>query len=277
MLTSGPRDLPPASRRCGTRSNGVRRCSRPASAETWPGSRSSPAAAPSTPRPAVIGADLDRLGALVDHSLLQRDPAAREPRFRMLETVREYGLELLGPRPARARASARGYFTGLAESAELVGPEQPRWLEKLDEEQDNLRVAIDRAASRGDAELELRLAGALWRFWWLRARSPKVWPTWSARSSTGGTLRRSSSPRPVAAPPASRGVAATLAQARELAERGLEAAPVSGDGVVELSCHTVLGLVARDEGDSSGRARISSRAPRSPRHSAGKETSSSPR
>lgn len=197
----------------------------------------------------VVGVDLDGLGALVDHSLLQREPAAREPRFRMLETVREYGLELLGTdRPKLERAHA-AYFADLAESAELVGSEQQRWLETLDEEQDNLRVAIDRAASSGDAELELRLAGALWRFWWLRGALAE------GLAHLEQAIEHGQNAPPQLVAQACRGAAGlawsrgALVRARELAERGLEAAAVSGDGVVELSCHTVLGLVARDEED----------------------------
>ena len=197
----------------------------------------------------IVGVDLDGLGVLVDHSLLQREPSARDPRFRMLETVREYGLELLGAnRPELERAHA-AHFADLAESAELVGSEQQRWLAKLDEEQDNLRVAIERTAASGDAELELRLTGALWRFWWLRGALAEGLAHLERAIEHG----RNAPPQLVAQ--ACRGAAGLAwsrgahARARELAEQGLDAALVSGDGVVELSCHTVLGLVARDEAD----------------------------
>jgi non-specific serine/threonine protein kinase len=193
--------------------------------------------------------DLDGLGALVDHSLVQRDPTAREPRFRMLETVREYGLELLGERRPEVERAHAAYFADLAESAELVGPEQQRWLAELDEERDNLRVAIERAAASGDAELELRLTGSLGRFWWLRGALAEGL-AYLERAIEHG---RDAPPQLVAQ--ACRGAAGLAwsrgarARARELAERGIEAARISGDGVVELSCHTVLGLVARDEAD----------------------------
>ena len=198
---------------------------------------------------AVVGTDLDRLGNLVDHSLLQRDPSAREPRFRMLETVREYGLELLGERRPELERAHADYFADLTESAELVGPDQPRWLAELDEEQDNLRVAIDRAASSGDAELELRLTGALWRYWWLRGALAE------GRTRLERAIGHGEGAPPQLIGQACRGAAGLAwsqgdqARARELAERGLEAASVSGDGVVELSCHTVLGLVAKAEED----------------------------
>ena len=225
----------------------------------------------------VLGMNLDRLGALVDQSLLQREPSAHEPRFRMLETVREYGLELLGPHRQELERAHAAYFAALAEGAELVGPEQQRWLATLDEEQDNLRVVIDRAAASGDAELELRLTGALWRFWWLRGALAEGLAHLERAIEHG----RDAPPQLIAQ--ACRGAAGlawsrgALARARELAEQGIEAALVSGDGVVELSCHTVLGLVARDEADYERARSHLERAPRSPRRSAVKGTSSWPR
>ena len=249
LLTSGPRDLPARQQ---TLRDTLEWSAALLSAEerrdlaglsVFAGGCSADAAA------AVVGADLDRLGALVDHSLLQRDPAAREPRFRMLETVREYGLELLSDRRPELERAHAAYFAELAERADLAGPEQQRWLAELDEERDNLRVAIDRAAASGDADLELGLVGALWRFWWLRGALAEG----RGRLERAIDHGRNAAPRLVAQ--ACRGASGLAwsqgdhARARELAERGLEAASVSGEGAVELACHTVLGLIARDEAD----------------------------
>ncbi len=111
--------------------------------------------------------------SLVDHSLLQTvGRSDGEPRFRLLETIREYGLERLaasGEEEATRRAHAAHYLT-LAHAAKprLFGPEQVRWLEALEREHDNLRVALAGARERGDTIQGARLAGALWRFWYIR-------------------------------------------------------------------------------------------------------------
>ncbi len=120
------------------------------------------------------GADaLDAVAALVDKSLLrQEEGGGEEPRFVMLETIREYGLECLKAagdwEPAR-RAHAE-CFLSLAEraEAELTGPRQSVWLDRLEREHDNLRAALTWAEEQGEIEIGLRVGGALWRFWLAR-------------------------------------------------------------------------------------------------------------
>ncbi len=124
-----------------------------------------------------VGADvLDGLAVLVDHSLLRRDEstataALPDPRFRMLETVREYALERL---QASGEANATGrrhaaYAVALAARAapELRGPRQAAWLARLEAERDNLRAAVLWLVAHGDVERRVHLAGALWWFWYL--------------------------------------------------------------------------------------------------------------
>lgn len=194
----------------------------------------------------VAGADLDSLGALVDHSLLRRAGGER-PRFGTLETVREYALELLGPeRPAAERAHT-AHFLGLAERADLHGEGQRAWLEALELEHDNLRVALERASTEGD-DTELRLAAALWRFWWLHGHLTE------GRARLDGALARAPGDARSRAE-AYRGLAGLAwsqgagEEADGLAERGLGAARELGDGQAEIGCLTILGLLARDRGD----------------------------
>jgi predicted ATPase len=95
--------------------------------------------------------------------------ALPEMRFRLLETLREYGREQLGEEE-RERLEQRHaqHFMDWAEQAseELrQGREQPVWLERLRLEHDNLRAALAWAVGRREAEIALRLAVALAPFW----------------------------------------------------------------------------------------------------------------
>jgi len=116
----------------------------------------------------------DGLTSLLDKSLLQQtEQEGAAPHFVMLETIREYGLEALiawGEMEATRAAHAQ-YFLALVEEAEpqLAGHEQAVWLERLEQELDNLREALSWLLEQGgeepSTELALRLAGALRRFW----------------------------------------------------------------------------------------------------------------
>jgi predicted ATPase/DNA-binding SARP family transcriptional activator len=111
------------------------------------------------------------LSSLLDKSLLHLEASGPEPRQSMLETIREYASELLersGDADVLRRRHAEHYLA-LAEEAEPHLRGDPgTWLERLEREHDNLRAALDRLHAAGDALVEQRLAGALWRFWYLR-------------------------------------------------------------------------------------------------------------
>jgi tetratricopeptide (TPR) repeat protein len=125
------------------------------------------------------GEVLDGIASLVDKSLLQRieqtgSEGQEDQRLLMLETIREYGLEVLtasGEEPA-ARQSHADYFLRLAEEAEpaLKGPLLVDWLERLEREHDNLRAAMRWALANGKGEIALRLGIALERFWVVRGQ-----------------------------------------------------------------------------------------------------------
>jgi predicted ATPase/DNA-binding CsgD family transcriptional regulator/transcriptional regulator with XRE-family HTH domain len=117
---------------------------------------------------------LAEVTVLVEQSLIRQyaDAAAigyPEPRFNMLETIREYALEQLtaSGEEMATRARHAAYYLGLAESAvpRLRGPEQVRWLDWLEADHDNLRAACEWYLGSGGIEEGLRLAGALHWFW----------------------------------------------------------------------------------------------------------------
>ncbi len=117
---------------------------------------------------------LQEMSALVDKSLVQqRANDQDEPRFTMLETVREYALEQLEESGELERLRRRHaiYFLKLAEEEERAsqGPLQGVWLDRLETEHDNLRAALAWSFSpQGDTEMGLQLAGALSHFWYVR-------------------------------------------------------------------------------------------------------------
>jgi predicted ATPase/class 3 adenylate cyclase/Tfp pilus assembly protein PilF len=111
---------------------------------------------------------VDLLTNLVSKSLVVfRD---EEARYKLLETVRQYARDKLleTGEAARVRDRHRDWFVAFAERAEsaLQGPDQALWLKRLETEHDNLRAALE--WSSADAETGLRLASALWPFWYLR-------------------------------------------------------------------------------------------------------------
>ena len=123
---------------------------------------------------AVCGDDLpvlDGLAGLVDESLVVRR-GTDEPRFSMLETVREYALEQLAGSGEGDEVRRRHleHFLMLAEQAEpqLFAPDQIVWFTRLEDEHDNLRAALAFALDSGDGLSALRLAVALRRFWSIR-------------------------------------------------------------------------------------------------------------
>jgi non-specific serine/threonine protein kinase len=92
-----------------------------------------------------------------------------EPRFEMLDTIREFAAEMLSMRGQQAELERRHGTWALQfatqASAELSGDDQAAWLERFEHAHDNLRVAMDRASARGDAEVAIGIAFHAWRFW----------------------------------------------------------------------------------------------------------------
>jgi predicted ATPase/DNA-binding CsgD family transcriptional regulator/transcriptional regulator with XRE-family HTH domain len=112
---------------------------------------------------------LDRLAALVDHHLLQAAADGDgEPRYTMLETIREYALEQLAAAGELAATQSQhaAYYCELAAAHTIDGPDQRAWLERLEAEHDNFRAALAWCYADGRAaEQGLRLAVALSPFW----------------------------------------------------------------------------------------------------------------
>ena len=200
-------------------------------------------------------AALDGIVALVEQSLLRHMPGSGdEPRFTMLETIREYGLERLatsGDEEATQRAYG-GFFLALAEEAEpqLIGPEQGEWLTRLETEHDNLRAVLVWAEAQ-DHETGLRLAAALWRFWYARGHLNEG-RGWLERAlALDGAGQSAARVRALHGA----GVLADLqgdpAQAEALVTESLALARSLQDRRGEALALVALGLVAAFEGDTA--------------------------
>ena len=128
--------------------------------------------------PGRAGHVMDTLGSLVDSSLVQPQTRDGEPRFGLLETIREYALERLrdGADWREAHDSHAAYFLALAEPtpAELQGPGQLMWLDRLETEHGNLGAAMSWLVEQDQLESAIHLSWATWRFWWLRGHAEEL-------------------------------------------------------------------------------------------------------
>jgi predicted ATPase len=116
---------------------------------------------------AVTNADLDTLQSIIDKSLVRR----REDRLWMLEMIREFATERLeeSGEAGEVRRHHAEHFLAFAEEAQPHLRGSPKeWLDRLQQDHDNFRAALDRLESEGESQLVLRLTGALWRFWVMR-------------------------------------------------------------------------------------------------------------
>src|SRR5688572_907376 len=117
---------------------------------------------------------VDVVASLVDKSLLrQAGTMDQEPLFTMLETIHEFAMEKLQESGEAEELSKEhaAYYLQLAEEAEthLRGPQQPMWIDRLEREHNNFRMALRWALDSGDLETAARLSGPLWSFWYRRS------------------------------------------------------------------------------------------------------------
>ncbi len=111
------------------------------------------------------------LSRLINKSLVVAEPTVRETtRYRLLDTIREYALEKLQQEGEAAwRRRHADYFTAWAAGAskKLFGREQEVWAQRIDDEQPNIRLALEWSLSE-QPDNALRLAGAMGSYWWMR-------------------------------------------------------------------------------------------------------------
>jgi len=211
---------------------------------------------------------LDALTSLVDHSLIRQRETDGELRFSMLQTVRDYALELLEASPDRDEVGDRhaNYYLELAEGAGrhdgVAAPDPAR----IGREHDNLRAALDWWLSRATTEPEpygeqaLRLAAALGRYWYTHGHAVEgsVWLERAlAVDVVGAQDVRATALRLLGVLMEQR---RDLERASALFAEALAYFRRSGDSSGEAACLNSLGVVARNQGDFQAAQRLTTRS-----------------
>ena len=197
---------------------------------------------------------LDGVRGLVEQSLLiQTEAPPGEPRYGMLETIREFGLERLAAsgEESATRSSHAAHYLALAEQAEphLIVSGSAAWVERLAIERDNLHTAVAWALRTGNAAAVLRLAGTILSFAYARGE-PREGQQWLEAALAAGS----------AVPPETRVdalfTASALAQVRgdfsrssALSEEGLALARAHDYVFGQARALLALGITAEWQGD----------------------------
>jgi predicted ATPase/DNA-binding SARP family transcriptional activator len=209
-----------------------------------------------TGEPVEAGEVLDLLSQLVDKSLVVVEAMSGGTlRYRMLEPIRQFGLEKLREREEEPEALRRhaAFFVTLAEEAypKLRAEPQVEWLGRLEKENANLRGALSWALSAGEIPTAARLGFALWPFWWIRNRQPE-----GRRWMEQVLLERDELPPPLRIRATI--AASTMAYGQGDAESSLLpyavelmelSRAVSGNALAEAHAHAGFGLLAAARGD----------------------------
>jgi tetratricopeptide (TPR) repeat protein len=210
---------------------------------------------------------LDLFGSLerlVEQSLLrQAEGAGDEPRFVMLETIREFGLEQLeaGGEAEGAQARHAAFFLALAKEADaaLHGPTQRIWIERLETEHDNIRSAIGRALTL-EPETAICLVAALHWFWYVRGHLTEG-RDWTERAlATGATAKPEVQARALNWSSAFAWGRADYVTASSRAEQALDLARTADDRSGEGWALINLGVVAGLLGDPKRAAALDAEA-----------------
>ncbi|MFI5362437.1 MAG: ATP-binding protein [Elusimicrobiota bacterium] len=196
------------------------------------------------------------LESLLDKSLVRVREEGGEPRFEMLETLREFALERLEEHgegdDARVRHSA--HYLALAETCDscLEGPGQQRWSRRLALELDNFRAALERALARGDGDAAVRFAANLSPLWNQRGRYTEGRARLEAALRLGGGSASRMRARALLALGQFHSGLGDLSQARRRIEASLAMFRSCGDRGGTVDALTALAWVGMYQGDLDG-------------------------
>jgi predicted ATPase/serine/threonine protein kinase len=195
---------------------------------------------------------LDGMASMVDKSLLQQiEQANAEPRFAMLETIREYAREKLetSQEEARTKRAHAAYCLVLAEE-EVTEQTRAEWLDRFALEHDNFRAALEWLTQTRDAEWGLRLGSALFRFWeareYLAEGRDRLAKLLDMQGASAPTKSRG---RALFAAGVLAGEQRDYAAAGTLMKQSLEVARQLEDTQAVAVCLNALAVHARDQGN----------------------------
>jgi predicted ATPase/DNA-binding CsgD family transcriptional regulator len=192
--------------------------------------------------------------ALADQSLVRRvEPVESTPRFGMLETIREFGLERLevAGEGEEIRGAHSAHYLAVSERAEpeLLGPRPDVWLDRLTADHGNLATSLRFFADAGDAPAGARLAGALREYWYATGRWAEG-RAWLERAlSQAAELPDGVAAKALVAAGFLAHYQGDDNRALPLLEQGLELLQRVGDEREEAYAQYLLGVAAEDRGD----------------------------
>ncbi|MEV6105660.1 regulator [Streptomyces sp. NPDC051940] len=186
------------------------------------------------------------LGQLVSQSVVLREEWQGGVRFRMLDTVREYGAQWLGTlrETERLRDRHRDWYLGVAIWCELdwFGPRQSEVPEQIERELPNLRLALEHCLRRPeDAHLGQQLASTLW-FYWMGCGRLSEGRAWLGRVLAARTTQPAPRARALWVTAFLAVIAGDPVAAKDAAAEGAELAEISGDEVAQAHVRQMLGI-----------------------------------
>ncbi|WP_426568845.1 ATP-binding protein [Streptomyces canus] len=201
---------------------------------------------------------LEAVAGLVDKSVLSRETDPRGGvRYRLLDTLRDYGLERLRERPGEEHATRVRLRDWLQHRAAVCerdwfGPDQPGIVARLRADQDNLRAALDFSLTTpGEALAGLRLAGTLW-FHWHACGAPREGRYWLDRALDANPEDTPERARALWAAALLAGCPEDLTRGRRRAEQARDLAHRLGDAAEAAHAEYVVGVIRLFSDDLAG-------------------------
>ncbi|MFF8927768.1 LuxR C-terminal-related transcriptional regulator [Streptomyces longwoodensis] len=200
---------------------------------------------------------LEAVAGLVDKSVLCREAGPDGVRYRLLDTLRDYGLERLRARPGEERAARdrqRDWMQRRADACERAwfGPGQSAVVARLRADRDNLRAALDHSlGTPGEEPAALRLAGTLW-FHWHACGAPREGRYWLDRALDANPEPTPERARALWASGLLAGCPEDLTRGRRRAEEARDLARALGDEAEAAHAEYVVGVTRLFAGDVRG-------------------------